>query len=818
MAVLLCLLLLTAPGTIRVRVEGDATEVVALVEGVVRHRAALVRGRAVLEGLPGGAYDLQARGPQAASPIERGVRAIDDDAPGTDAVLVAHPTFPVTIATEPGATVWCEGAAYPADAVRLPAGLHLLVVDHPERVSSAGRLVRVAGPVTLRVTLDPGLAVAGRVTDAAGQPAVGREVEAFADGYPTGRRTRTDDAGGFHLNGFRGNEVSLLVRRDGGIEAHHRLVFYPGEERTRVRIALHPRSGVRLEVVDARGARLPRAEGVLLPEWYEEVLEEPRLRANHAPVRRGGGVLSFEVTPGRRYRVLVTAPAHRPVSTATFVAPPAGETLALPRLAPGAGAALHGRIRLADRTPAGMVVVCQGPEGTATCRADRAGRFRFGALDPGEHILWVRGVDETGVRVTLEAGAHERIELGCRFEERVITGRVLDGADQPLAGVEVEAAGRRATTGEDGSFRLADLPRGPPRFVLRFRPGPGCRGLVADPHLPHVERKVGVGTAARVRLVRAGRLWLRFDPGERPLARARLLIASATTGLKLERKLPYRAREIVVEDLPVGPYRVEVAAPGLLGTVGAVVQAAREAKEPTTVVVAPGRTARGRVVLRRAVPRPGVASVVTDLALDRGWVALLDADALRALAHTPVEADGAFVLQGLPAAPVILCASAPGLPVTSVRVDLTRADADGVRITLQDGVEAAVVVTGEEGEPLPQARVRVLDERGVDIRDLAAHGRFRGVVAGEEDLDDVRRLFRLERGPGGRVAASFLQPGSYRFHVSADGHESVRVGVRARSAWVLEGIRRNLKEHFKEAFPGGPPDLASPVRLVRAKD
>jgi hypothetical protein len=236
--------------------------------------------------------------------------------------------------------------------------------------------------------------------------------------------------------------------------------------------------------------------------------------------------------------------------------------------------------------------------------------------------------------------------------------------------------------------------------------------------------------------------------------------------------------------------------------------------EPTVLTIAPGRTARGRVFLRRETDRPGTAPAVQDLALDRGWVTLLDPDPLRALASVPVEADGTFLLQGLPPGPVVLLASAPGLAVAAVPVDLAAGDADGIRIGLQQGAEAAVLVTGEQGQPLPQARVRVVNEQGIDIRDLAARGRFRGVVAGSDDLDDIGRLFRLRRGPGGRVAAPFVQPGSYRFLISADGYRPARMGVRARSAAAVQRLREGF-ERIKKDFPSGPPDLATPVRLVR---
>ncbi|MFI5401658.1 MAG: collagen binding domain-containing protein, partial [Planctomycetota bacterium] len=445
-----------------------------------------------------------------------------------------------------------------------------------------------------------------------------------------------------------------------------------------------------------------------------------------------------------------------------------------------------------------------GPEGTLTCRADRQGRFEFRGLDPGEHIFWVKDIDETGVRVTLAKGENrsiESMELACEPPDRELKGFVFDADSKPLGGVVVEAAGRRAVTDAKGAFLLDRLPRGPARFPVTFVPGKGSRARVADPHLPFTERKAAPGAELRVQLERAGRLWIRLDPGDRELARATLL---ASGGVKISRSLPRRATEVVIDDLPVGRYVVEVAAPGLLGTQGAVVEAVPAPEAPFPVTVKPGRTVRGKVFLRKWIERPGAAPSPHDTPAGRGFVSLLDGDPARALCVTPLDPDGTFVLDGVPEGPVLLAAAVPGLPV---------AESDKPEIAVEDAAEAAVRVTGE-GEPLPGARVQITTAHGIDLRDLASYGRFRGVVAADEDADEVLRYFRLERAPDGRIAAPFLQPGSYRVSVSAEGWEPAQLGIRARSAAAAGRIRDSLAE---EDFPSGPPDLASPVNLSRTK-
>jgi len=791
LAALLLALLAAPPGTIRARVEGEAREVVAYKDGLAVARAPVANGQALVEGLEAGTYDLRAEGPETASDVVQGVRAVTDGAKGFDTTLHARRAHRIEIKTAPEARVWTSGLSL-APPILLPEGMHRIVVDHPDFVSSAERWVRVAGPMTIEVPLDLGLAVAGTVTTGRGSlPVAGARIEVLADGLKTRRATVTDAQGNFTVAGFRGDVISLRVKASGFADRLERVLFDPFAERARIDIELKPGSSV---TFDAPG------EAILLPEWYEVALEEPRLRCNHVPERATG---RFDgLVPGRRYAIVVEAPGFRPARTETFEAKRAGETLRLGKIALEPAASISG---VTSGGGAGAEVLSQGPEGMLTCRADRQGRFEFTGLDPGEHILWVRDVDETGVPVTLKPGEAKTIELACvpPPEDRELKGFVFDADSKPLPGVVVEAAGRRAVTDGSGAFRLDPLPRGPARFAVTFVPGPGCRGLAEDPHLPYTERKAEPGTEVRVQLERAGRLLLRFDAGDRHLSRATLL-ASGATGLRLARALPYRATEVRIDDLPVGRYVVEVAAPGVLGTGGAVVDAVPAPEAPSLVKVLPGRTIRGKVVLRQWIERPGAAPSPYDTPAPRGFVSLLDGDPLRAPSVVPLDPDGTFVLDGIPEGPVLLAAAVPGLPVTI---------SDGAEIAVEEPAEAAVKVTGE-GEPLPFARVTFQTAQGIDVRDVVANGRFRGVVAADEDCDEIVPCFRLVRAPDGRISMPFLQPGSYRVSVAADGWEPLQLGIRARTAKVTGRIRENL---YEEDFPSGPPDLASPVKLVRKK-
>jgi hypothetical protein len=802
----LLLLLLASPGTIRVSVEGEGLEVVALQDGHVRARAAAVDGVAVLRGLPEGSYDVCAQSAGRVSAMERGVRAVQEgSAVGFDVRLVLQQAHEVSVRTQEGATVWSGGRALPPDRFELPAGLHRIVVDHPQRVSSVERLLRVGGPLAVDLPLEPGLVVVGRVRDAQGTPVPGARVEALADGYPTGRWILSADDGSFGLSGFRGEAISVRVTALHHGEALRRVLYFPGEERARVEVILHPGSGVALEVLDSRGRPVPSVEAVLLPEWYERVLEEPRLRANHDPQsRRGGHRPCFHgLVPGRTYRLLVTAPGHLPSATAPFQAPAAGRVLQLPALRLRAGAAVGGVVRPVQP---GLVVVCEGSEGRNSCRTDRRGRFEFEGLDPGEHFLFIRDVNETRIMADLASGQRRELSLDTppSTAARVLTGTVLDADGLPLEGAEVRAVGRLRVTNDQGEFRIENLPPGREHFAVVISPGAGCRAFMTDPHLPRTEEKVRANTHLKVQLPRSGTLLLQLDSGGLPLSRATLFL-SGSYGWQRRHRLPRRTRDVEIPELPLGTYEVDVAAPGLLGSGGAVATLGREPlEEPVVVPLIRGRSVAGRVVRRSYRKRPGAAPVMVDEPVGRAWVSLLDADPRRVLATTPVEEDGTFVLEGLPHAAVALCAGAPGLPVVAVRADLAQGDVDGLVLAFRGAVEAAVLVTGQR-EPLPAARIRVLHELGVDMRDVTALGRFRRVVAEDADFQELSRCFDLERRPTGRIAAVFLAPGSYRFIIEADGYKPMRVGVRARDPRTVEDLRE---------LPGVPEDWAAPVKLV----
>ncbi|MGQ0613355.1 MAG: carboxypeptidase-like regulatory domain-containing protein [Planctomycetaceae bacterium] len=809
----LLLALLLGPGSIRVAVEADDPaargEVFCLAGGIVRQALPWPApgGVVVFSGLPDGAYDLVARGPGLVSAVERGVRPSREGGSDVDVRLRAQLAYPLRVATQPGATAWVAGIAFPAGEALAPAGLSSLLVDHPERVSSGARYLRAGGPLALEVMLDHGLVVAGRVFLPDGTPADGALVEVFADGAGLSRRATTDAEGAYAIGGFLGDVVSIRVRARGCADALRRVPLFAGMERARLDVDLSPASAVLLTITDGTGRPVPDAAATLLPVWVEEALEDPRLRPHHTPERRqGGGTFRFaRLTPGRAYRILATRSGGAVRSTAGFVAPRAGGVLRLPSLAVEDAAALVGEVVGARGPEAGVVVLCVTSGETSSCRTDRAGKFRFEGLPAGEAFVGVRDRDERGSRIILDPARTARCTLRLpEGRDAVLAGAVFCAGGKALEGVLVEAAGRRAVTGTDGRFRIEGMPLGRESVRALFLPGPGCRALLEEPHLPRVEEEARLGAEVRIELQRGGELRLRLDSGGAVVGPCSLEIAG-TSGVSLVRRVPRGRTELSIPDLPWGRYVLEVSVPGYVGSAGMtlVVPAAGEGAQ--VVPLTPGRAASGKVLRRKVRSRPHAAPVVVEEPAGGAWVLFLGREGRWARRVSATEEDGSFFLRGLPPGPLLITAAGPGLPPVTVATDLTGGDARELLLVLQEPAAAEAVVADPDGRAVQGLLARLFREDDVPAADLVARARFLGAVGDDSDIDDFLAS-RLRTLPGGRVRAGFLAPGSYRFLFTARGFIQAEARVRALAAWSRAELEGTL--------PGVPFDVAPRVMLL----
>ena len=804
------LLLLATSGVIHVKIDGGADKLLVFHAGKRVAEVAVDSDGDIqmvtLRDLPYAAVDLVALSATGRSEVVRRVRPVirkdGDSLP--DAWLHVKRCHRLTVRAEAGSVVHVGGATFPADEpVPLLPGLHRIVVDHPEFVSSAARLVRVGADRELKLVLHRGLVVAGTVVGPDGKPVSGARIDIFTDGFPTGRASDTDRNGAFHCSGFRGDVVSLRASSTGRATRLMRVDFEPGSTRARVVIPLAAGASVTLPVA---GMGDTQVQATLLPRWVEETLEQPRLRMNDRPQRvssRGTGrrgVVTFSgLTPGRSYRITVEARGRLPATTDRFVA---GEVERLPRLELRPAAALRGTLWKSLPKP-GLLVVARGAFGDRACRTAGDGSFAFESLPPGKLLVLVRDLDERGTTFELGEAEDKTVELALEApaQDRSLSGTVVDADREPLAGIRVTASGQSVLTDKEGAFTIHGVAVGRKSFAVRLEPTPASRAFLEDPHLPRIERKVRVGITMRAQLQRAGVLDLKWPKAR--LARATLFLAG-TAGIEQRRRIPHGARSMRIEEVPVGSYLVEIGAPGFVGT-GGVAARATPKGEPSVIDVMRGRSVSGRVVLRRSLPVPDRAPRIIDEPLRRGRVTLIDTRGQYALASVVVAEDGTFLIEGLPAVPLLLCAAAPGYPTIWRRVDVTREDIEDLTLPMHRARDGKVRVIGSRGKFVTGTRVSVRNEFGVDMRDLVARARFLGVVADEEDFGDVARSFAITVAPGGIFTHGFMAPGNYEFVATAPGYKPGKGKVRVRLPWTLA--------HIGEAVPVSPEDIVAIIRL-----
>lgn len=162
------------------------------------------------------------------------------------------------------------------------------------------------------------------------------------------------------------------------------------------------------------------------------------------------------------------------------------------------GASIHGRVVGEDGTPIEnalvrygrssqpfQVIDSQGGPSAGVCqppgvetRTDESGEYRLAAGGLGDRKLFVRARGFDGLRTMVPAqGAGDVRRDTVLSTGTVVEGRFTDGA-VPLrnAHVTAEAAGAgapgwfspRATTGEDGSFRLTGVAKGPVALLIQW--------------------------------------------------------------------------------------------------------------------------------------------------------------------------------------------------------------------------------------------------------------------------------------------------------------------------------------------------------------
>lgn len=445
------------------------------------------------------------------------------------------------------------------------ADLGVRAAGYPLRVQPGVR-VGTADPV--RIELQPGAVVAGRVLDGGGNGVANVPVRLrFRPNYSTGGDPRlwsaadmyprrvTNKDGRFRFDRLAAGTWSAETRKDAEGAKLDGIELIPGMERE-IELVLQTRD--RLTVIVATEVGEPVADARI----------ELEVRGERFPVgygrTDGSGRSVMDITPGT-VTVKVSHDRLRDDSRPVRLEP--GDNEVRFELRPGLE--LSGTVRSYDGAPLALATVEATTEHSFDTEfhqtntvSDENGAFRVTGLEPGRYDITARspGYADGGPQEPVEFGDNsvEGFEIVLEPEAR-ITGVVVGLAPADLADVEVRAwrnsRSRDTTPDLEGNFSLQGL-------------GPGTWRVTAVKGEPGSEREV----TANVTLDRGSTeafVELRFERGLRlsgrvyeagaPLVAARLSIGEQSTRTDQEGRF-------ALEGLEPGPTQVIVSRPDFSGT------------------------------------------------------------------------------------------------------------------------------------------------------------------------------------------------------------------------------------------------------------
>lgn len=674
-----------------------------------------------------------------------------------------------------------------------------------------------AASVTLR--LPAGVAREIRVLDAAGRkPEAGVSVRLGDDAWAAGR-TSADGLFSVPLGPGRKERV-LLVAEDG-----RRLsasVAPAGKNETGPLVlrlgALETLSG---RVVSASGGR-PVA-GALV--WADDP----------GVVRKSGADGAYTIPkPILEVPLRGAAPGYFPGIAHLDPGARRGPTVLLePALSAGGVVVDEGgkpvpgvEIRATPRFESGMRMLAAGNSG-GTARTSAAGRFRLGLLAPGlGHDLRLTRKGFAPAEAEIPPLAHGRPVADLRIvlrKGRTAHGRVLDQAEQPVAGAEVVlslspaegrmgrffrslasgAPGLEATTAADGRFEIRDLPAGTYELTARGR---GYAPLT----VPGLAIPAGAGTTdlGTVLLVQGVAVeGLVVDPEGRPVPGAEITVSEAgNLGMRalLRRQGNPEPPVLTGSD---GSFRIEDRRPGETLGLGAwragyaaadVPGVQVPSERPVRIVLQPTAAVEGRVVDPDG--RPIAGATVVAFASDRMRMRVRVA-AAPGPGPATTDDSGLFRVEGMEPGTIEIRAMAAGFQAAWLKNLELRPGQDlrGVEVVLAPGAVVEGRVLSPSGRPVSGAQVTLaeMESRGGVFDPVGAisdgDGRYRlegvgpGPRAVQAEHPDYRRAVReLE-----------VRLGENTLDLTLEGGAEVRGRVVDEAGAPVANARVMLRQGFR---------------------
>ena len=792
----------------------------------VRQAATDADGRFRLDLVPVGDWRLLAGQPQASWEVVATIRI----APDREADAVAHATGSIRarparmlhLVDEAGrsvaaARVVLQGDGWIAGGTTSAEGRMRFRADPgtvcPARVAAPGfhpvwTGVKVDGEesvLALKTVARRGQ-IRGRLRAPDGTPAVGVAVRALSGdtGYlvPRSGATRTGADGAFVLDDVEAGPAWLLalgagfaVQRLSGAGGPPRgddLIQVPPGGEARVEATLSRAGSLVGRVVDDEGAPV---SGALL-RWEVSPIDFVGHGMDDAPAEEQ----AVRSDPDGTFRIPTVA-ARVPVEV-TASAP---GYMGVPVTVPAGSDEVDGRLVLVRLTPARWLAAdvqrgglpALGARVTVTCDDERGwGEYLHVVAPVGRSGQWVAGPfprrdlrvevrdPESPQAIQVHVAAEDDRPLGVSLEPGLeITGRLMDAAGAPVAGVIVSAERRRsnqqyrsATTGEDGRFRFGGLARS--EWSLSAQRGAARAEVIAeagardvrlvlngDASVPSAVRVLVRGHDGGVVTLAAIRWKAPWQSGEglwAPGKEIDLLGEEGAEGLEIEVVDPRGAEGAT---LPYGPARV-----------GPLRRTDREVE----VVLPAGRSLKGRVSVPAGADPGGFRVVALG-------TSSLDGDRI-AIGESTSRADGAFEIPSAGDADVELAVRAG----SAARVGLVspveaRPGGELVVLPLVRRANFVLTVLAHDGQP--------------------ANGAF--VTASRRLLNEVED-HRARVDEHGQVVVADLVPGAvYELTVQGTSEQGATLHL---DPWIAEGgelrlgtrllIRGVVRDDAGASYPG----------------
>ena len=503
------------------------------------------------------------------------------------------------------------------------------------------------------------------------------------------------------------------------------------------------------------------------------------------------GAYLFERVPPGEYLLRVS---HADYATQTFGPLEVGDGGQGPTVRLESGATLEVVALGKDGAPlaeAGISVNSVSSRVNELLRTDAQGVALFEQLAPGDYQVAMMGTDyESAARdgnldiamefVHLEAGERRRLEIGAGGAAADVEG-IVTRRSEPVSGAMVVAilpsGAKTARTGEDGSYRLEQVPVGSHVLMIQVVAG----GIGGGSHYSGLEVPAAGALRHDITLPGGGiEVLVRDAAGGAPIAGLPISLRPADGGhiSGADFGISDGQGKAVFDAVAPGEYVVAAGRSTLpmlageeLDRFAAVQQRVRvpegsDRSEQLVLELGASATFRVRVSDRDGNYLAGAHLYYLD---EQG-------QPLAILSMTGTNAKGVAQLTGLPTGPghVLVRHAAHG--VKELDVNLRAGEIAKQEVVLDSGTRLLVEVIGPSGEPISGVLAVALDGRGAPL----------STTWSMEESQSVRTAFfqggaqPLGPLPAGRYTVRLVRPGSptVEHPVTLDGSPEMRVRLR----------------------------------------